>query len=98
MSHRLTVAKIRKMSDAELSDAWSNSRYPFDRANNCGYCLLQHAALAGLITCDRPSHGLLSRELSSQIGSTTTSYIRKHLVKLFALRRKYARFYPKVKP
>lgn len=94
MSHRLTVAKVRKMSDAKLMMTWGEGEYPFDAAK-CSRCIVAHV-IENVYPCAH--HDSLKKELPSLGGNGITEYIRKNLVKLFALRRKYARFYPKVKP
>lgn len=83
------------MSDEKLVDVWWEGAYPFDCATDCCYCLTSHA----IQTCPCDEHAAMTKEIPLvRKRETGVSYIRKNLVKLFALRRKYDRFYKKVKP
>lgn len=97
MTERLRVAKVRKMSDEALFGSWLNGDYPFDRLKGCNLCPTQHIT-EGL--CGTKKHKSLVDDLPTwdrdEVG--TVGYIRKNIVKLFALRRKYDRFYKKVRP
>lgn len=97
MSELLTVAKVRKMTDKELEHFWWSGSYPFDWTPDCKRCLIEHLNMP--LNCTKISHGVIKEELPAWPDGPRAliPYIRENLVKLFALRRKYARFYKKEK-
>lgn len=76
---------------------WSQGTRPFDNMN-CGDCMTMHRR-----PCGNPAHDVVTKSVRKELGllanlqypDDRNAWVKKYFPKFLALRKKFAKFYPK---